>query len=103
MPTGPNVDIYAMMNNANQPLTSGGLFKLEDIGVDSSGPAKTAGDIFDDEEDNFQKELVKPKSAEAVIAKATAPPQKPKPKGMWDVEEDDDDFGKKAKPATKAA
>lgn len=45
--------------------------------------------------------MVKPKSAEAVIAKATAPPQKPKPKGMWDVEEEDEDFGKKAKPVAK--
>lgn len=90
------------MMNANQPLTSGGLFGLEAIGGGDSGPAKTAENLFDDEEENFQKELVKPKTAEDVIAKATAPPQKAKPKGMWDEEEEEEDFGKKAKPVAKA-
>jgi hypothetical protein len=46
---------------------------------------------------------VKPKTAEDVIVKATAPPQKAKPKGMWDEEEEEEeDFGKKAKPVAKA-
>ena len=46
--------------------------------------------------------MVKPNTAENVIAKATAPPQKAKPKGMWDEEEEEEDFGKKAKPVAKA-
>ena len=46
--------------------------------------------------------MVKPNTAENVIAKATAPPQKAKPKGMWDEEEAEEDFGKKAKPVAKA-
>jgi len=41
------------MMNANQPLTPGGLFGLEAIGGGDSGPAKTADNLFDDEEENF--------------------------------------------------
>jgi hypothetical protein len=40
-----------MMSNANK--TSLGLFGLEAIGGESSGPVKTADNPFDDEEDDF--------------------------------------------------